>query len=414
MDDGRRAIVVGAGITGLSAAEWLRRAGWRVTLIDRGEPGEAGAASFGNGGVLARSAVVPVPTPGLWAKIPRMLLDPDGPLFLRWSYLPRAAPFLASFLRHGREAEVRRIAGALAGLLDDCVDQHRALAAGTGAEAFLRAGEYGFLHRDRAGWEADGFARALKAAHGYEAREIGRAEIEARFPGLAPGFRFGAIYPDHGWIEDPGGYLRALAGHFAREGGTVRRGEVAAISGEGKVTLRGGAVMRAERVVLAAGARSRALAEGLGLRLPLETERGYHLHLPDAPKPAHPWMVADAKAVATPMRGGVRLAGVTEIGGLAAGPSKGPERLLRRAAARLWSGAAGEGEVWMGHRPVLPDSLPALGAVPGAERVVLATGAQHVGLTLGPRLGRMAAEIAAGGGSNLDLAPFAPGRFGRG
>lgn len=412
MAEARRAIVVGAGIAGVSAAEWLRREGWRVTLIDKAPPGDPGAASFGNGGILSRSGIVPVPGPGLLAKAPGMLLDPDGPLFLRWRYLPRLLPFLVPYLRAGRESEVRRIAGALAGLLGDCVDQHRALAAGTGAEGFIRSGDYGFLYRDRAGFERDAFGHGLRRAHGFEAEEIGRAEIEARDPALAPDWRFAAIYRDHGWIEDPGGYVAALAEHFAREGGAVRRGEVVEISPEGKVTLQGGASMRAEKVILAAGVWSRAIARKLGLKMPLESERGYHLMLEGASsKPAHPWMVVEAKAVTTPMRDGLRLAGVVEFGGTEAGPSRAPGELLRRAVPRIWPGLEWEREsVWMGHRPATPDSLPMLGPVPGAPALVMATGGQHVGMTAGPRMGRMAARAAAGGG-NEDLSAFDPGRF---
>jgi D-amino-acid dehydrogenase len=364
--------------------------------------------------VLSRSGIVPVPVPGLLAKVPRMLLDPDGPLFLRWSYLPRLAPFLVRYLRTGREAEVRRIAAALAWLLDDAVDQHRALAAGTGAEGFVRSGDYGFLYPDRAAYAADAFGHALRRAHGFAPQEIGRAEIEARDPALAARWRFAAVYPDHGWIEDPGAYVSALAEHFAREGGTVRRGEVVDVSPEGRVTLRGGAFLRAERVILAAGAWSRRIAERLGLSVPMESERGYHLMLRNpSSKPAHPGMVAEAKAVTTPMRDGVRLAGVVEFGGTDAGPSQAPARLLRRTVRRVWPELAWESEeVWMGHRPATADSLPMLGEVPGAPALVIATGGQHVGMTAGPRLGRLAARLAAGRGGNEDLSAFAPARFG--
>lgn len=398
-DAGRRAIVVGGGIAGVSAATWLLRFGWRVTLIDRAAPGDPAAASYGNAGILARAGIVPVAQPGLLAKAPGMLLDPDGPLFLRWSHLPRLAPFLVRFLRHGREDEVRRIAGVLARLLTDAVDQHRALAEGAPDAALIRTGDYGFLYRDRAAWEADAFGHALRRAHGMTPALAEGAALRDRDPALAPEWGFAAIYPDHGWIHDPGAYVAALAARFVAEGGILRRGEVAALDGEGRVALVGGAKMRADRVVLAAGVHSRPLIRALGRDVPMESERGYHLHLRSASnaRPAHPWMATALKVAATPMAGGVRLGGVVEFGGTEAGPSAGPPALLRRAAARLWPGMAWEGEAdWLGHRPSTADSLPVIGPVPGAERVVAAFGGQHVGLTAGPRIGRMAAEMAAG------------------
>lgn len=409
----RRAIVIGAGIAGVSSAEWLRRDGWRVTLIDRTPPGDRGAASFGNGGVLARCSIVPVPVPGLLAKAPRMLLDPDSPLFLRWSYLPRLMPFLARYLRHGREADVRRIAAALAGLLTDSVDQHRALAEGSDAARFIRTGDYGWLYRDRAAWQADAFGHALRRELGFAPQELDRAALLDRDPALGERWTFGLAYPDHGWISDPGAYVSALAERFVREGGILRRAEVAALDGEGKVTLVGGAVMRADRVILAAGAWSARLAASLGLKVPMESERGYHLML-DGPssKPPHPWMAAELKAVTTPMEGGLRLAGIVEFGGLEAGPSAAPARLLREAARRIWPDLAWASETpWMGHRPSTADSLPVIGPVPGAPAVICAFGGQHVGLTAGPRIGRMAAEAASARAVNEDRRAFLPDRF---
>ena len=409
----RTALVVGAGITGVAAAIRLRRMGWRTTLVDRAPPGDRGAASFGNGGILARCSIVPVPVPGLLAKAPRMLFDPDQPLYLRWSYLPRMAPFLARYLSYGREGHVRRIAAALAGLTGDRVDEHRALAAGTGAERFIETGDYGHIFRSRAEYEKDALGNALRAQHGFVPYEVDRAGLLERDPALGEAWTFGAIYPDHGWIRNPGAYVAALAEAFVREGGVIRRAEVEALDGEGRATLAGGAAMRADRVVLAAGAWSAKLAAGLGLRLPMESERGYHLAL-KAPssRPAHPWMVSEVKAVATPMDFGIRMAGIVEFGGLEAGPSAAPPRLLRAAAARIWPGLEWEAEEeWMGHRPVLADSLPAIGPIPGAPAVVAAFGGQHVGLTAGPRIGRLAAEIAAGQALNEDLSACDPGRF---
>ncbi len=168
MTDRLKIIVAGGGITGVSTAEWLRRDGHDVTLIDRIAPGDPEQTSYGNAGILARCAVVPVPVPGVWKKAPRMLLDPDGPLFLRWSYLPRLLPWLIPFLRNGRRDHVEAIANALMPLVDDTLEQHRALAGGTPAERWINTGDYSFFYPDRKAFQGDAFGFALGKAHGFE------------------------------------------------------------------------------------------------------------------------------------------------------------------------------------------------------------------------------------------------------
>ena len=409
------AIVIGAGITGVAAAIRLRRMGWRVTIIDRAPPGDRAAASYGNAGLLARCSVVPVSTPGLLGKAPAMLLDPDQPLYLRWSYLPRLFPFLVRHLLAGRQDKVRRIATALAGLTGDSVDEHKALASGSPAARYIQTGPYGFLYKDRKAYEKDQWGHDLRAHHGFVPEIVEGPALRELDPALSPDQTFGALFPDHGWLLNPGAYVAALAETFMREGGQIRRGEVASVSAQGAVTLKGGATMRADKVVLAAGAWSARLAAGLGLHLPMETERGYHLFLRGASqRPPNPWMVVASKAVATPMEDGVRFAGIVEFGGLDAGPSKAPQELLRKTVQRVYPDIDYDEAVdWMGHRPTLADSLPALGEIPGAPAVVCAFGGQHVGLTMGPRLGRMAAQIAAGRPGNEDISAIAPDRFRR-
>ncbi|TYO89920.1 NAD(P)/FAD-dependent oxidoreductase [Oceanicella actignis] len=408
------ALVIGAGITGVAAAERLRREGWRATLVDPVEPGDPEQASFGNGGILARCAVVPVSTPGLALRAPRMLLDPGSPLFLRWRDLPRLMPWLGPFLRAGREAEARRIAAALAMLTEDSVRQHQELAAGTPAAPFIRTGEYAYLYASRTAFEKDAWGFALRRELGFAWREADGAALRAADPALNPRYDFAAIFEDHGWIASPGGYVAALARHFLRQGGAHVKARARAIARDGTMTLEDGRTLRADRVILAAGVRSRELARGLGLEINMIAERGYHLELRGArPAPPIPYMIADAKFVATPMEGGLRCAGVVELADADAPPSAAPVRLLRRGAARLYPQLRwDEARSWMGRRPSTADSLPALGPVPGAPRVICAFGGQHVGLTIGPRLGRMAADLAAGRAPNADLRALAPERFG--
>ena len=408
-------LVVGAGITGVSAAEWLRRDGWQVTLIDRIEPGSPEQTSFGNAGLLARGAIIPVSVPGLIAKAPAMLLDPNSPLYLRWSYLPRLLPWLVPFLRNGSVDKVTEIAAALAALTDDSVDQHQEISAGTPAADYIVTGDYVNLYPRKSDYEADPLSSTLRKKHGFDPDQINRSEILERDPNIGPAYTFGTVYKDYGWLSSPGGYMAALFGHYHSQGGAFKRGEVVDISaGEAPtVTLNGGETITADKVVLAAGAWSSRLTKKLGLKVKLEAERGYHVSMfnPSFTAP-NSYMITDAKFVLTPMAGFLRAAGVVEFGGLDAPSSKAPINLLRKQMKKVYPALEFEyDEEWMGRRPTTPDSMPVLGESPNAPNVIHAYGGQHIGLTIGPRLGKMVAGIAAGRRTNMDITPYRVDRF---
>ncbi len=417
----RHIAVIGAGIVGVATAVWLQRHGHRVTLIDR--EGPAAGASFGNGGVLASSAVVPVPVPGIWARAPRMLLDPRQPLFLRWGYLPRLAPWLLRYLSRANDTDVRRIAAALTGLIATSLDDHQALAQGTQAEGLVVPTEYSYLYRDRAAYDADAYIWQIRRAFGFHWDELEGTAARELDPALGPGIGFAARLPGHGRISDPGAYVERLAAHVTAQGGQVLRAEVRDfIHSDGRLTglrLAGHDgqqdTLSCDAAVLATGAWSGPLAAKLGVSLPMESERGYHI---DLWEPSHqlraPVMVAAGKFVAVPMAGRMRLAGVVEYGGLQGGPSPAPFALLRRNLAQTFPDLRWrEMTEWMGHRPVTADSLPLIGPAPGMSGVWLGLGHQHIGLTGGARTGQVLAQMISGQQVNLPLEPFAPDRFQR-
>lgn len=409
-------LVAGGGITGVSAAEWLRRDGHDVTLIDRVAPGDPAQTSYGNAGILAACAVVPVPVPGIWKKAPGMLLDPNGPLFLRWSHLPRLLPWLIPFLRSARRDRVEAISQALMPLIGDTVEQHQALARGTPAERWIETGEYSYLYPDRKAFAGDGFGFALRRAHGFGWEERDRETLLEIDPEIGPAYGFAATFKDHGWITDPGRYVADLAAWFEGQGGRLRQGEISEIlplDGGRAAVIVDGETIEADRVVIATGAWSGKLARALGHEPALESERGYHVWLRGPSiRPPHPYMMADAKCVATPMESGLRLAGLAEFGGLDAPASKAPIELLKRRVRRLYPTLTWESEdSWLGHRPSTIDSLPLIGPSPKAPGVVFAFGAQHLGLTMGPKTGRLVADMISGNRPNIDMGPYKVGRF---
>ncbi len=410
----RHIAVIGAGIVGVSTAIWLRRDGHDVTLIDRIGPGAG--ASQGNGGVLASSSIIPVTVPGLIAKAPKMLFSPNQPLFLKWRYLPRLVPWLVRYLRHANAASVERRAAALAPIIGDSLADHQALADGTGAERYVVPSDYLFLYPDRRHFEADAFGWSVRKAHGFEWDELEGQSWRDYDPVFGPQIGFAVRLGNHGHITDPGGYVQALAAHAERSGVRIIRAEVDDIVREGgQLTgLRaGGQTIACDGAVLAAGAWSGRLAAKFGLKAPLETERGYHLELWEpSVMPRSPVMVASGKFVATPMDGRLRLAGVVEFGGLEAEPSRAPYQLLEQNIRAAMPGLTWKRTVeWMGHRPSMADSIPVIGEVPGLSGAYAAFGHDHVGLTGGPKTGRIMAQIISGTRPNIDLDPYSPARF---
>ncbi|NNF92368.1 MAG: FAD-dependent oxidoreductase [Boseongicola sp.] len=414
--DSRHVVIVGAGIVGVSTAIWLLRDGHRVTLVDRKGPAEG--TSHGNGGVLASSSVIPVTVPGLLKKAPRMLFDPGQPLFLRWSYLPRLMPWLIRYLRGGNAAAVRHRATAMLPIIGDSLADHQALAAGTGAEKYVVPSDYVFVYRDRAHYEADAFGWQIRRDLGFEWDELEGPAWRDYDDVFSPELKFGARFGGHGRISDPGRYIKDLAAHAQSRGMNLVIADVTDIAKEnGKVSgvRAAGETIACDDVVLATGAWSGPLAKRLGLAVPLESERGYHLELWEPSiQPRSPIMVASGKFVATPMDGRLRLAGIVEFGGLDAPPSRGPFALLEKNIRAALPGIDWKEKVeWMGHRPSIADSIPLIGAAPALKGAWCGFGHDHVGLTGGPKTGRLISQLISGRQPNIDLTPYSPARFTR-
>lgn len=406
--------IIGAGIVGVSTAIWLQRDGFDVVLIDR--EGPAAGASQGNAGLLASCACIPVTGPGLIRKAPGMLLDPEQPLFLKWGYLPKLMPWLVKFLSNANAEDTRRIASAVAGVVGDSLNDHLALASGTGAEKWIEPCDYAFAYPDRAAYDKDAFGFALRRDNGFEWDELEGDSLRAWEPALSRELNFAARFSDHGRIGSPGDYVRDLAVHFEAQGGRVIRAEVEdVVRADGHVTgvRAGGETLPCDAVVLTAGVWSGPLARKLGYKIPLEAERGYHVELWEPSyMPRSPMMITSGKFVATPMKGRLRLAGVVELGGTKAGFSRAPLELLKQNIATAFPDLEWKHMTeWMGFRPSTPDSIPVIGELPGLKGAYTGFGHQHIGLTAGPKTGRLLAKMIAGRQPNLDMTAYDPSRF---
>jgi D-amino-acid dehydrogenase len=406
--------VIGAGIVGVCCAVWLQRNGCKVTVIDRDEPGRG--ATYGNAGMLQVDSCVPLGTPGIVGQVPGMLVDPLGPLAIRWGYLPRIAPWLLRFIAASRPARVEEISIALTALLGLAAGTYRDLVAGTSAEDLLKPTGTIFVYATEAGFEAARFAHELRRRRDIKHEELRDGEIRQLEPALSPAIKRAVFAPDCMQVADPMVLTQRIAEKFAGNGGTILRETVTDIrigpDGPTHVVTDAGE-HDVDRLVLAAGAWSRRFANQLGARVPLDTERGYHLMLP---KPGielrMPIIAGERKIGITPMLGGVRLAGTVEFGGLERAPDYRRARILSGIAKEFVPGLEAEDAAeWMGFRPSMPDSLPVIGPSPRYKNAFFAFGHGHSGLTLGAVTGNLIADLVMDRAPPIDLRPYRADRF---
>jgi D-amino-acid dehydrogenase len=394
MPEARPIAVVGAGIVGTCIAYALRSRGHAVTLIDRDAPGNG--ASFGNSGAISPGSVAPLALPGVLASLPGMLGDPERPLYLPWRYLPRALPWLARFAASAQPAHVARSASRLADLHAQAVARHRALAREVGVPELVLPRGHLHLYPDAAALARDATAWRLREQHGYVAQRLDRAGIVALEPHAPARYGVGMFLADHATVVNPWRYVQAIAAAFTTRGGVLRRAEVTRI-----VPSTGGWMLEADgersvhaQVVVAAGAWSRRLLDPLGVRLALESQRGYHVQFRGPSPVTRTVVLADRKVFLTPMEQGLRVGGTVEIGGLAAPPDPRRSAVLARIATEAFPDLASAGSTtWMGHRPCMPDSVPVVGAAPGNPGLLLAVGHGHLGLTDAPHTAERIAEL---------------------
>lgn len=404
--------VIGGGVVGLSVALRLADAGRAVTLIAPPDAGDG--ASCGNAGVIADYAVLPVGTPEVLRALPSLLFDRLSPLAIRRSAFVSLLPWLARFAVQSLPGPARRNARAIAALLAEAAPEWRAQADRIGARDLLRHRGSLYLYER----PSDVSDRALdwQRSLGVTVERIGRAELGQLEPGLPGDVGVGAaFFPQTMTVADPGALMRRLGAAVEAVGVARRAARVTALEpGAGGVALRcdDGTALRAARVVVAAGAWSRPLARMAGDRVPLDTERGYHIEFDMGDQPLTRQMTPVSRGFYfCPMAGRLRVAGTVELGGLTAPPSPHRVRVLEEGARAVLPDLPEVTRHWMGSRPSLPDSVPVIGAGRGGDRVLHAFGHGHLGLTLAPMTARIIADLVAGRDPGLALTPYAPGRF---
>jgi glycine/D-amino acid oxidase-like deaminating enzyme len=408
------AIVIGAGVAGLSTALYLQRAGISVAVIDPLPP--AGGASFGNAGLLSPDTAVPIALPGMLRKVPGWLADPLGPLSVRPSYFPRALPWLLRWIRSGRAQRVMAISDAMRALHRHTLDCWKELLGPELYGSLIRPSGQVQVWEDGAESASAQLERQIRERHGIRADPLTADDLRQMFPGIARDVTRGLLVPGNGYTVSPQRSVRMLGELFCQEGGLLineRAMKLIPRAGGGWMVMTNAANRSSEQVVVAAGAWSRQLLDPLGIKVPLETERGYHAMLFEPEVSLSLPISNKTRAFGmTPMEDGLRVAGTVEIAGLDAPPNEERAKVLVQHAKRMFPALKGEKvRYWMGFRPSTPDSLPILGGAPGRQGLYFVFGHGHFGISGGPPSGRLVARMMTGQAPDIDPTPYAAQRF---
>jgi len=404
--------VIGAGVVGLTIALRLAQDGHEVVLLDPNMPGSG--ASYGNAGTIADYAVMPVGTPDVLRNLPSLLFDRNSPLSIRRGALAALAPWLLRFAAQSRPAAAARNATAIATLVASAGTAWEELAADIGASDVLQRRGCLYLYETETAYRAAHADMAQRRALGIAVDLISPSEIAAMEPMLPPLKGGAAFFPKAVFLNDPGMMMLMLTGAVQAAG--VEHLPMAAESLErlvdGVAIHAKGVRLHVRRVVLAAGAHSRVLARQAGDRVPLDTERGYHVEWDmEQSLLSRPACPTSRGFYLCPMSGRLRAAGTVELGGLTAPPS--PHRITRliEGARAIFPHLGAPDRDWMGFRPSMPDSLPVIGPSRAGAEVIHAYGHGHIGLTLAPITAQIVADLVDRRPVGLDLAPYLPTRF---
>jgi len=413
----KKIAVIGAGIVGLSCAWYAQKNGHDVTIVDPDPQGDK--ASFGNAGGIAVTEIIPASTPGVFLKVPQWLLDPLGPLSLRWRHAPNLVPWLLRFSQVSTETQMLRVAAALSALNSRVYQSLNPILDSAGLGHKIDNCGALTVYETEAAYQADRAEWDLKRQYGIICTPMSGDEARRMEPALGSIVKRAMFTPQWSQVSDPRQIHEGIFQDVLRHGAKVQRGAAKNI----RQTETGAVIecencdpVSADQVVIAAGAWSKALAASIGDRVLLESERGYNTTLPNpAVNVSREIIFAERQFVASPLSCGLRIGGAAEFGGLSAAPNyKRSDALVALAKQYLPNLDSGQGTTWAGHRPATPDSLPVIGRSANAPSVIHAFGHGHLGLTQAAITGRIVSDLIDNKPSGFDLTPYRIERFSRG
>tara|TARA_B100000989_G_C19532706_1_gene471048 strand:+ start:6121 stop:7356 length:1236 start_codon:yes stop_codon:yes gene_type:complete len=408
----KKIAIVGAGIVGISSGIYLAKRGCDVTLIDKDFKGKP--ASYGNASWLSSPSITPVLMPGMVKKIPKLLFSKDGPLFLRFPGFIKIIPFLFKYLTYANKNKVEHISKNLAYLLKDSVNEHKQLAEGTNATKWIEDSPFLFIYKNKNDFINDEYTWSLRKKHGFKLIEVEQEELRSLVPGLSLEYKFAIKIDNLGYISNSQNYLDDLLDGFKSLGGKLIQDEVLDISEKEdlvQVVGREKSVL-VEDIIISSGVYSDKFAKKFGVKVPIQSERGYHLELYETDiRLKYPIMNGYLKLAITPRPTGIRFAGLVEFGSLNSNPNPKAFELLMRNANSMFPGIKFKTkQEWSGHRPSTVDSLPIIGSSSVNKKIHFGYGHHHIGLTGGPKTGKILSKTILRDNEKLDIESFNPSR----
>ena len=408
--------IIGAGIQGICIGLQLIKKGIPVTIFDNKDPAckEFTPASYGNAGHFSPYAVLQFNRPDILYDIPKMLFSSNGPLALKWNYVPKMIPWFLHYLKNCNTKSMLHTAKYMHQILNLSMDAYE--------EIFKEVDMTGLVEKKgiiyiwtNQNLKSRNLEIKVRNDLGIKQKLLSQKEILDLEPNLNPVFDAGVIYDDSMHAKDPHGILKKIFELYLNKGGKFIKENVSSlkqISNNETYVQTDTKKYKFEKTVIASGAFSKKLTDQLGENIPLDTERGYHVHFKDMESLiSRPVIFLDRGFGLTPMNQGLRAVGTVELGGLKNPPSIKRIKYVINCARELLPQLKEHQDEWLGFRPTLPDFLPILGPSLKNKNIVYAFGHHHLGWTLGAITGKIVSGIVAEEKTNLDLSPYSSSRF---
>jgi len=405
--------IIGAGIQGVCTGLFLQKKGFSVTLFDREDPGSA-AASYGNAGHFSPYASVPVNRPDILIDVPAMLLSSTGPLALRWNYVPKMIPWFLKFFKNCTKKNMMHTAKYMHQILDLALPAYDELFEDVDISDLVDNKGIMYIWNDQ-NLKSRELEINIRNEIGAEQQLLNKHEIHDLEPNIKKIYHAGVFYKKARHAKNPGKIWVRLFENFIKNGGKFLRLDIKDLNFDDSKPVIRSETQRFifDKLVIACGAFSKKLTDKLHENIPLDTERGYHIHFKGCEHLiSRPVVFQNRGFGMTPMEQGLRVVGTVEFGGLKNKLSKGRIKNLVNNAKFLLDGLPDHHEdEWLGFRPTLPDYLPVIGSSKNYDNVYYSFGHHHLGWTLGAISGKIISKMISEEKTNLDLQPYSSLRF---
>ena len=404
--------IVGAGIQGISNALFFQKKGFDVTIFDRENPGSP-VASYGNAGHFSPYASLSLNRTDILLDVPAMLMSSTGPLALKWNYVPKMIPWFMKFIMNTSKNKMMHTAKNMHQILDLALPAYDELFDEVDIEGLVENKGILYIWNDQ-----DLKSRELeinvRKELGVQQQLVNKKEIHDLEPNIKPFYHAGVYYPYARHARNPKKILLKFFDLFLKKGGQFKKTDVKSIDfqDEQPILKTESEKFLFDKVVIACGAFSKKLTDNLDEKIPLDTERGYHVHFKDCDHLLQrPVIFSNRGFGITPMEQGLRVVGTVEFGGLKNPLSKSRIKNLINNAKYMLGDLPDHEDEWLGFRPTLPDFLPVMGPSKNHKNVFYCFGHHHLGWTLGPISGKIVSGMIAKENTNLNLAPYSSTRF---